>query len=377
VPWWQEVGEVVSGARELHGAEVTVLRLIGWSDAENAAGGPVTYLAQVGEAPTVPLEPWPEAAGDPLAGHPLRLPYARPGGPALDLAWADGRLTAAGRPRTGPAVQVRTWNLSSIWRLPVADGSAWLKVVPPFFSHEGAMLQRLDPAVVPPLIAADGPRVLMDDVPGEDHWGGSLPVMLRVLAMLVDLQRGWVDRVGELEEVGAPDWRAGPFARAAEQLVRRGTPELDDATARTVRRLVDGLPERFEQLAGCGVPDTLVHGDFHPGNTRGSVEDDGRSVLLDWGDCGIGNALLDQAAFLERLDDDQQEPVRTAWVRLWRDAVPGCDPERAAALLAPVAALRQALIYRMFLDSIEPDERVYHAGDPARWLGRAAELAVD
>ena len=48
-----------------------------------------------------------------------------------------------------------------------------------------------------------------------------------------------------------------------------------------------------------------------------------------------------------------------------------------AALLAPVAALRQALIYRMFLDSIEPDERVYHAGDPAHWLGRAAELAVD
>ena len=44
----------------------------------------------------------------------------------------------------------------------------------------------------------------------------------------------------------------------------------------------------------------------------------------------------------------------------------------AAELLAPVAALRQALIYRTFLDGIEPDERVYHASDPGTWLRRAA-----
>jgi len=31
----------------------------------------------------------------------------------------------------------------------------------------------------------------------------------------------------------------------------------------------------------------------------------------------------------------------------------------------------------VFLDNIEPDERVYHADDPAHWMGRAAELAVD
>ena len=376
VPWWQEVSDVVSGARELYDVDVTVLRLIGWTDMENTAGGPVTYLAETDRPAPDGLEPWPASAPDPTVEHPLRLGYARPGGPALDLAWADGELAAAGRPRTGPAVQIRTWNLSSIWRLPTSHGSAWLKVVPPFFGHEGAMLQRLDPALVPPLIAADGPRVLMDDVPGEDHWGGSLPVMLRVLGMLVDLQRGWINRVDELEQVGAPDWRAGPFVRAAEQLVSRGSSELGDATVEGVRGLVDGLPERFERLADCGVPDTLVHGDFHPGNTRGSPAVDGRSVLLDWGDCGIGNPLLDQAAFLERLDEDQQEPIRTAWSALWRDAVPGCDPDRAAQLLAPVAALRQALIYQMFLANIEPDEQVYHASDPDVWLGRAAELAA-
>jgi hypothetical protein len=43
-------------------------------------------------------------------------------------------------------------------------------------------------------------------------------------------------------------------------------------------------------------------------------------------------------------------------------------------LIAPVAAARQAVIYQEFLDAIEPSERAYHEGDPARWLTRATHL---
>jgi hypothetical protein len=372
VPWWPEAEPVVVGARARFGLEVTVLRLVEAPMAQRAAGGPVTYLAELAQPPSRQLAPWPDAAADPLLDHPLRLPYARPGGPDRDLAWAEDRLRAVGQDRVGPAVQVKTWNLSSVWRLPTATGPAWLKVVPPFFGHEGAMLARLDPAVVPPLIAAEGPRVLLADVPGEDHWDGPLPVLLRVLGMLVGLQRDWVDRLHELAEVGAPDWRVGPFVPAVTDLVARTAGQLDAGTRVGLQALLAGLPDRFAAVASCGVPDTLVHGDFHPGNTRGSVE--GRSVLLDWGDCGIGNPLLDQAAFLSSIGAAKREPVRAAWATLWRDAVPGSDPDRAAELLAPIGALRQALIYRTFLDGIEPAERVYHANDPGTWLRRAARL---
>ncbi len=208
LPWWQEVADVVSGAHRLHGLDVTVLRLLTTEPSARSAGGPVTYLAEVASPPPS-LDPSPWTGPDPLAEQPLRLPYAKPGGPAADLAWADAALAAAGRARTGPAVQGRTWNLSSIWQLPTAAGTAWLKVVPPFFAHEGAMLERLDPAVVPPLIAAQGPRILLAHVAGEDHWGAELPVLRRVVELLVGLQSSWVDRVGDLEDVGAPDWRAG------------------------------------------------------------------------------------------------------------------------------------------------------------------------
>src|SRR4051794_428290 len=122
MPWWPEAEPVVTGAREHFGVDVTVLRLIASTPVERAAGGPVTYLAEVAERPEVDLQPWPADAPDPLPDEPLRLPYAMPGGPAHDLAWADERLTAAGQPRSGAAVQVKSWNLSSVWRLPTADG---------------------------------------------------------------------------------------------------------------------------------------------------------------------------------------------------------------------------------------------------------------
>ena len=54
--------------------------------------------------------------------------------------------------------------------------------------------------------------------------------------------------------------------------------------------------------------------------------------------------------------------------------MPGSDPDRAARLLVPVAAVRQAVIYRHFLDNIEVSEQAYHRADVPDWLGRTAEI---
>ncbi|MBX9245434.1 aminoglycoside phosphotransferase family protein [Actinotalea ferrariae] len=369
VPWWNEAASVVDGARAHHGVDVTVLRLIA-GGSPDAVGGPVTYLAEVRDAEGRDPHPRLTAWTTPLDPHPLRLPYAAPGGPSADLAWADAALADLGRPRTGPPRQVRTWNLSSLWRLPTAEGAAWLKVVPPFFAHEGAVLARLDPAVVPPLLATSGPRVLLDEVAGEDLYGATGPVLLRMVSLLVDLQARWVERTDELLGLGAPDWRPGALAESAAATIGRTAAQLDRATRQACERLVQGLPERFRAIEACGVPDSLVHGDFHPGNLRG---DGSHLVLLDWGDCGVGHPLLDRAAFFERLPAADRAAVADHWDALWRARVPGCDPSAAATLLAPVTALRQAVIYDAFLGAIEPSERVYHAQDPARWLTVAAE----
>jgi aminoglycoside phosphotransferase (APT) family kinase protein len=170
---------------------------------------------------------------------------------------------------------------------------------------------------------------------------------------------------------GAFDWRASAFAWRARNVVESASPMLEGGTRAALADLLDELPERLAALAGCGLPDTLVHGDFHPGNVRG---DDEHLTVMDWGDSGVGHPLLDQAAFLEWVPAEHRQRVRSAWAAAWRAAVPGSDPERAGALVAPLAAVRQAVIYQLFLDNIEPVERVYHVGDPPMWLDRAAAL---
>jgi len=146
---------------------------------------------------------------------------------------------------------------------------------------------------------------------------------------------------------------------------------VDRAGHELLHGFVDDLPARALEVYACGLDDTLVHGDLHPGNFLGDAS---QLALLDWGDAGVGHPLLDQSAFLERVPAAVREAVRAVWSSAWRTRVPGCDPERAARLLAPVAAARQAVIYRRFLDGIEPSEHVYHRHDPALWLTRTAEL---
>ena len=369
VPWWQEAGPVVVEARAVHGMEVTILRLLRAEADRGTCGGPVSYLAEVGQPPAAALASWP---GDPTADEPLRVRYARPGGPMGDLRWADSILAERGTPRTGPAEQVKTWNLSSLWRLPLGSSAAWLKVVPPFFAHESRMLALLDSTVVPLLIAADGPRMLLEDIPGVDQYRVVGAPTLLMVRILVGLQVELADRVDELVALGLPDWRPAPLAEAAAGVVARSAPELEPGVVARLERFFEGLAQRSAEVESCGIPVTLVHGDFHRGNVRGTPE---RLRLLDWGDCGVGHPLLDQIAFLEYLPQQEHAVVLREWSRLWRAAVPGCDPDRAAQLLEPVAALRRAVVYQGFLDAIEPDERIYHASDPADWLTRTAELA--
>ncbi|MDQ3880217.1 MAG: aminoglycoside phosphotransferase family protein [Chloroflexota bacterium] len=363
-PRWPDAASVVDGARETHGVAVTVLRLLD-ADGVDAAGGSVTYLAETEDPVTT------AAWHGTLDAQPLRHPWAVPGGPARDLAWADGAVRASGRGAIERAEQVRTWNLSSLWRLRAGGREIWLKAVPPFFAHEGPLLERLRGGPVPVVIAQAGGRTLLEDIPGENLYDAPLDQLRSMVTLLVGIQRSWIGRTEELIAVGLPDWRAATLADAIAELVDRVGPELNGGATDVLAAFVRDLAARMASVAAAGLPDTLVHGDFAPGNVRGS----GSSlVLLDWGDAGVGHPLLDMAAFLDRVPDDSVATVREHWYAEWRAAVAGSQPEVAAALLAPVAAARQALIYQRFLDAIEPAEHVYHRSDPARWLYRTAEI---
>jgi len=365
-PWWQEVDEVVAAARAGHGVDVQVLRLLYGIGVERlAAGGEVTYLAQLAGSPPAALSP----VEVDLSADPRRAAYAQPGGPAASVGWAIAALETLGTPGV-TAAQFRTWNLSAIWRFDAAGKPvAWLKQVPEFFRHEPAVLGLVGgvaPGLVPPLLAAgDEGRMLLADVPGEDGYGAGADVCAQVAIGFHPVQAHFAGRVDELLAAGLPDRRL-----AVESFAPAAAPFLGEIDG--LRELIDGLPVRLAEIAACGLLDTLVHGDLHPGNTRIGA---GLPVIMDWGDATVSHPAYDILCLTELLPAADAEPLVAAWASRWRQSVPGSDPARAAELMRPVAALRGAVIYRDFLANIEPSEHVYHLADVPAALTKAVRSA--
>lgn len=366
LPWWQQVDDVVPAVRARDGLDVQVLRLLR-ADRPGPPGGHVTYLAQVSAPAPVGLLP----AEVDLSPQPHRAAYAEPGGPAASIRWAVSALETLGSPGA-TAIQNRTWNLSAIWRLDVAGAPvAWLKQVPRFFWHEAAVLGLISgvaPGLVPPLLAAgDAGRMLLAHVPGEDKYGAGAEVCARIAEEFHPVQVAFAGRAAELLTTGMPDARL-----AAEPFAKLAAPYLD--TIDGLRALIDDLPDRLAALAACGMPDTIVHGDLHPGNTR--VDDNGTVVIMDWGDATAGHPARDIVRLTEHLPPAEADELTAAWALRWRLDVPGCDPQRAVELIRPITELSAALTYAGFLANIEPAEHPYHAGDVPGHLAAAAAVAA-
>ncbi|MBV2154946.1 phosphotransferase family protein [Kitasatospora sp. SUK 42] len=378
--WWSSVDGVVERATELAGVPVLVARLLDGHSDEPGHGGRVRYHAEAQQRP-VALDSRP-LDGDTaalLAPAERRAAWATPQGLREALDWAEARLAAVGRPTSAPGRQIRTWNLSGLFRLPTATGAeAWLKTTTPAFNaREGeviALLGSVDPSLVPTVLAADpaGGRLLLDHVPGEDCWSPSAGTVADVVPRLVAAQAALADRREAL--AGLRDRTPGTLLAQLERLLDRLPEETDLTPAELdrVRELAADLPGLLVRLADCGLPETLVHGDFHPGNWRS----DGRSsVVVDYADACLGHPALDGLRPRAYLTPEAWRHHARIWTEAWQRHAPGSDPARALELAEPLHHLSYALRYQEFLDHIETGERPYHEGDPAAELRAALASA--
>ncbi|WP_191301214.1 phosphotransferase [Lentzea cavernae] len=320
-PDWNHVEPVNTALRDLLGVETSVLRLISVEGGDAPFGGVVTYHVEAHDEPgRTHLDP----ADAPEPDAENRLLWARPGGPAELVGWADEVIT-----RTGPAAQVRTWNLSSVHRLPTAGGPVWLKAVPPFFADEGTVIRLVaahDPALVPEVLASAPHRVLMSQAEGTKCW----PVT-----------------AAHVEEV-VPRWVAVQHALAGEPRLRPSAVPMPD----------------------FGLPDTLTHGDFHPGNWLSS------GVVIDWSDAVWGHPAFDACRLMEYAEPELHDLIRRVWSDAWLAHRPDSRPLEALEVAPRASRLHNAVKYQEFLDNIETSERIYHEGDPQVELREALRLVT-
>ncbi|WP_406194467.1 aminoglycoside phosphotransferase family protein [Kitasatospora sp. NBC_01560] len=398
--WWSAAAPVVERVSAELGVPVVVLRLTGGVSPDGGHGGhggQVTYHVEALERPAgpVPRRPGPETLAL-LGPATRRAGWATPAGLREALDWAGQALGRAGRPAAGPAEQIRTWNLSGLFRYRTATGAgAWLKTINPAFnSREGdviALLGTADATLVPAVLGSDPARgwLLLDHIPGRDCWGPSAEEVADVVPRLVAAQAalaadgraaaaGLRDRTLPvlLAQVDALLDRLGaepPAAPAGDGSGGGSGAGLTAAELTAARALAGRLPALAAELTACGLPDTLVHGDFHPGNWR---SDGTRSVVVDYADASFGHPAMDGLRPRQYVDEERWAQAAGVWARAWREHVPGSDPERALELFEPFYHLAYAVRYQEFLDHIETSERPYHEDDPASEL-RAALACAD
>ncbi|MFF3514892.1 aminoglycoside phosphotransferase family protein [Streptomyces sp. NPDC002573] len=370
VPWWQEVEPVISRLEGMLGVQVLVLRLLTVDGGEGGRDGHATYHVEASRRPAPGLLESRTLDEGPLTrDDALRAPWARAEGLRELIDWAGRTLEAAGRPVTGRVEQRRTWNLAGLFRLPTASGPVWLKATPHFAADEAATVRafaRVDPGLVPILLGGGERRILMEHIPGEDCYGASSGTVAAVMERFVAAQASLASN----RPAGLRDWSTAVLPDRVEALLDGPVAaELTSQELARVRELAGG----WRQLAECGLPDTVVHGDFHPGNWR---SDGCRPVVLDFADAHWGNPVVDGL----RAHDFLPEPARTtaarAWAEAWKAHAPGSDPVRALRLAEPLAQLMYAVRYQEFLDGIETSERLYHEGDPVSALRSAARRAT-
>ncbi|MDP9862600.1 MULTISPECIES: phosphotransferase [Streptosporangium] len=378
-PWWADVGPVVSHLEPALGVPVAVLRLLTVDGGEGARDGHVTYHVEALRPPVRELpSPWPAGSGDLVGPAARRADWATASGVREALEWADSALRASGRPPSGPAGQVKTWNLSGLFRIPTARGPVWLKTTPGFAACEASVIgafARVAPESVPAVVAADPARrrVLLDHVPGVDCWDAPDDVVRDAVDRLVAAQAAIAERA-EGVPAGLPDRTPRVLAGMVDELLDgAAAAELSPGELSSARRLAGRLPALIASLEACGLPHTVVHGDFHPGNVR---SDGRRAVMVDFADSHFGHPVLDGLRMRDFTPDGERAArVARFWAEAWSARVPGSDPVRALALGGPLAHLSYAVRYQEFLDNIESSERPYHAGDPAQEIRAALECA--
>jgi hypothetical protein len=374
-PWWADVEPVVDHVRAVLGVNVAVLRLVDVVGGTSPRGGQVTYHMEALDRPA--------ATGVVLDG-PLSAPASR----RMSWATADGlraalRWAAAGL-STGPPIeavveQVKTWNLSVLFRIPTADAPIWLKGTPPFGAHEPAvtaLIAAVDPTLVPSVLASDPDNrwALLAHVPGADCWDASPELIRATLLRWVAAQAAMARRPLPAESV-VPDRRPvhliGGLARLLDG--EAGAQLTGDEMA-GARELERRLPDLIAELDACGLPYTLVHGDLHPGNWR---SDGQNTVVIDFADGYVGHPAFDGERLRDFVGVDREGPVVDAWCEAWAAEAPGSDPARALQIARPLQALAGAVLYQMFLDNIEASERPYHELDPPACIRNAVAAARD
>lgn len=300
-----------------------------------------------------------------IAQPPERTPWSNPGWLQAMSNAVNKALRDAGREVTGPVVQVRSWERSTVLRFPTSSGNAWVKVVPTLFAHEvdvTAWISCHCPGVVPRVLAAQhdalGHWLIM-----EDHRGRPLdtivdaPLWEQALRAFSRLQLSLSSRAEELVRLGCPlrslsDLPAAAARLLADRELLTSTHHgLSSEEYSTLGRSLFFIESTVRALENVPIPYSLDHADLWSGQVilRG-CDASPEWMFLDWSDCAVTHPFLSAYFFLDDarggFDETAVNQMRRAYLEEWSGSADIKTLERIMSLVELVAPLERAVFYR-------------------------------
>lgn len=303
----------------------------------------------------------------------LRLPWAERGWLGEVKAWLAQELARLGRTPVGKPEQVRHWNISAVLRQPTDSGDVYFKAVINHFLGEPRITQalaKLFPALTPKVLATEptlGWMLLepfrgieLTKSPFEAHWAAFRHLSTTQLESLAHRDM--------LLAAGLADKGLESLKGSASWLIRDSL-ELDLLTSDERERLRNResfLLEKIDELAACGIPETLVHGDSHFNNI---VADGNDITIFDWTNACWSHPFFDIAL---QYSHDRAAPERSALVEAylepWLENYDERFVRRAFILADSLSPLFYAQNYESILRAQEPEVRGENAGVVANYL---------
>ena len=395
---WGVVRAIPRSVRERFGLEVVVLRsiLVAQEDgSDEGSDDEFRFTENVGEVPGH-LSGWTTEGAltervmvderdrdaalrwftERRNGGPERLePWQRDGWFAEAASWARSSL-----PDVLTVEQYASWNGSALLRIETGNGCCYLKAAPDYFRSEGAVTALLAghfPSAVPRPVALDSERgwmVLRDfgetlvGETGLDHWEGALDTM-------VSIQRASVPIIEDLIRDGCRDRRPAVLLTQIEAFAEGGLGPIPDGYATRLRDAVPRFDELHAELEEAPIPDTLVHGDFHPANI--AIEDS-RYVIFDWTDACVAHPFVDLQTFFHTFGPPTTDAaVRERLLHRYLTGWEGVMPRNEAAFLyrrtEPLTAMHHAITYQAILERLDPTERWQWESHLPWWIDKALE----
>ena len=304
------------------------------------------------------------ATGSDAVQADVLLPWMKPGWYSEVTEWLDRELAARGISLCGHARQFRASCISCLLEVPTTEGECFFKAVPHLFRSETVITERLTrlyPQNLPSLIAVDHDRhwMLMRQLNGAQlDEKTEVEVWKGVVRRFAQIQADFVGRTEELLGWGCMN---RPLRSLPEEMDRLwgelDNPAkwklfaVDEGTVRLLMPMAAQIKGWCEELAGYGLPDTLVHGDLHAGNF---VLDGEHPVFFDWSDGAISHPFFDMPILMESGAAEWRDEVQ-AYLERWTDHLSMERLTEAFQLAFKLAHVYHSLSYLRITENLAPE----------------------